>query len=74
MRRQGHPTYGNRFIGTRNNMEVHDLDNEQTAPNECQIDEIIRAGYIVIFYPDYLEQAHNEGFDNCAFCIGESKR
>ncbi len=26
------------------NLEVHDLDNEQTGANECQIDEIIRAG------------------------------
>jgi hypothetical protein len=74
MRREGHPTHGNRFIGNINNMEVHDLDNEQTAPNECQINEIIRAGHVVIFYPDSLEQARREGFDNCAYCIGESKR
>ena len=39
-------------------MEVHDLWNEKP---QCQIDEIIRSGNAVIFNPDNLEQAHNEG-------------
>lgn len=53
------------------NMEVHDLGNEKP---QCQIDEIISAENAVVFNPDTLEQAHNEGYDNCAYCIGGSMR
>lgn len=73
-RRPGYPTYGKRFLGNTNTKEVHDLDNEKTGPNECQIDEIIRAGNARTFVPDTLEQAHKEGYDSCAYCIGRSKR
>jgi hypothetical protein len=73
-RRQGPPTYGKRFVGNTNTEEVHDLDNEQTGPNECQIDEIIAAGHAVIFSPDTLGEAHRQGYDNCAYCIGGSRR
>ena len=75
MRRYGHPTYGKRFVGnTTEKKEVHDLDNEKTGANECQIDEIIIAGNARTFEPDSLDQAHKEGYDNCAYCIGGSKR
>ena len=74
MRRQGAPTYGRRFVGNTAKKEVHDLDNEQTGPNECQIDEIIKAGHARIFNPDTLEQAHKEGYDNGAYCIGRLVR
>jgi hypothetical protein len=70
-RRPGHPLYGNRFCGNTNTTEVHDLDNEQT---NCQIDEIIAAGHARTFSPDTLEQAHREGYDNGAYCIGGSTR
>lgn len=73
-RREGPPTYGERFVGNTNKREVHDLDNEQTGANECQIDEIISAGHAVTFSPDSLAQAHSEGYDNCAYCIGGSRR
>ncbi len=73
-RRQGPPTYGKRFVGNTNKREVHDLDNEQTGANECQIDEIISAGHAVTFSPDSLAQAHSEGYDNGAHCIGGSRR
>lgn len=73
-RRQGPPTFGRQFVGNTNTTEVHDLDNEKTAGNECQIDEIIAAGHAVTFTPDLLAQAHTEGFDNCAHCIGGSTR
>ena len=73
-RRGGPPTYGRRFVGNKNKMEVHDLDNEKTGSNECQIDEIIKAGHAVIFLPDSLNQAHSEGYDNCAYCVGGSSR
>jgi hypothetical protein len=50
-------------------MEVHDLDNEKTS---CQIDEIIKAGHEKPYTT--LSAAHNAGYDNCAYCIGGSKR
>jgi hypothetical protein len=71
MRRQIWPLLGKRYCGNVIKKEVHDLDNEK--PN-CQIDEIIRAGHAKGFSPDTLYQAHTEGFDNCAYCIGGSRR
>lgn len=52
-------------------MEVHDLNAETPR---CQIDLILAAGHEVEFSPDTLEQAHSKGYDNCAYCIGGSKR
>ena len=62
-----------KYLGNDNNghMEVHNLNNEQPL---CQIDEIIAADHAVVFSPDTLAQAHREGFDNCAYCIGGSTR
>jgi len=75
MRRYGYPINGKRFVGnTTEKKEVHDLDNEKTGANECQIDEIIRAGHARTFEPDTHEQAVKEGYDNCQYCIGGSKR
>jgi len=73
-RRYGSPLYGNRYCGNKNKMEVHDLDNEDKSASGCQIDEIIRAGHAKAFSPDNLAQAHAEGYDNCAKCIGGSRR
>jgi hypothetical protein len=74
MRRYIFPVSGYRFVGNTDKKEVHDLDNEKTGRNECQIDEIVRAGHARTFNPDALDQAHKEGYDNCAYCIGGSKR
>ncbi|MBL0178925.1 MAG: hypothetical protein IPP98_07355 [Gemmatimonadetes bacterium] len=52
--------------------EVHDLDNEKTGSWECQIDEIIRAGNDRPF--TMLLLAKLEGYDNCAYCLGNSSR
>ena len=73
-RRQGFPLYGSRFCGNNHKMEVHDLDNEDKSLSGCQIDEIIASGHTKTFSPDNLEQAHKEGYDNCAKCIGGSRR
>jgi hypothetical protein len=64
---------GERYLGNKSpsKKEVHDLDNEKT---NCQIDEIIRAGNDKPFVPDTLSQAHSEGYDNCAYCLGSSTR
>lgn len=52
--------------------EVHDLDNEKTGANECQINEIISAGHD----KPYTSQtsAKSDGYDNCAYCLGGSTR
>ena len=70
-RRHGHPLYGKRYCGNTNTKEVHDLDKETY---QCQIDEILAAGHAKPFSPDTLEQAHKEGYDNGAYCIGGSHR
>jgi hypothetical protein len=49
--------------------EVHDLDRETT---QCQINEIIAAGNDRPF--NSLEAAHAQGYDNCAYCLGSSRR
>jgi hypothetical protein len=62
-----------RYLGNSDpdHLEVHDLQGENT---NCQIDEIIAAGNAVTFSPDTLAQAHYEGYDNCAYCLGASPR
>ena len=63
---------GEQYLGNTKSTEVHDLDNEQTGPSECQIDEIIKAGHDKPFTS--LASAHGAGYDNCAYCLGSSKR
>ena len=52
--------------------EVHDLDNEKTGANQCQIDEIIRASNDKPYTS--LATAKADGYDNCAYCLGGSTR
>jgi hypothetical protein len=65
---------GKRYVGNKNKKEVHDLSNEDTAENGCQVDEFLAAGHGVRFIPDALAQAHAERYDNCAKCLGGSRR
>ncbi|AFV02829.1 MULTISPECIES: hypothetical protein [unclassified Dehalobacter] len=67
-RRYSYPFNGKRFIGNTNTNEVHDLDNEKSG---CRIDEI-NTSHVKTFNPDTHQQAKNEGFDNCYWCIGNS--
>lgn len=64
--------HGERYLGNKKKLEVHDLDNERTGANQCQIDEIINAGNDRPF--NTLSEAYAAGYDNCAYCIGGSKR
>lgn len=57
-----------RHLGNKNEMEVHDLENEQA---NCQISEI-RAEHRVAF--NSLSEAHAAGYDNCHWCLGRSTR
>ncbi len=68
MRRSHPPFKGKQFIGNQNTHEIHDLDNEDSAENGCQIRKIRRAN-IVTFAPDTIAEAHKEGFLNCHKCI-----
>lgn len=61
--------YDERYLGNTRTKEVHDLDQEV---ENCQIDKIIEAGHAQPF--DTLEDAHARGYDNCAFCLGDSER
>lgn len=70
-RRTGHMN-GEQYLGNTSKKEVHDLDKEQTGANQCQIDEIIRAGNDKPFTS--LAAAHSAGYDNCAYCLGSSAR
>ncbi len=58
------------YLGNKNTREVHALPRQTT---NCQINEI-RFDHRKYFSPDTLAQAHSEGFDNCAWCIGNSTR
>lgn len=71
MRRYTGHMNGERYLANSSpsKMEVHDLDNEKS---QCQIDEIIRAGHDRPFTT--LTAAHNAGYDNCAWCLGNSTR
>jgi hypothetical protein len=65
---------GERFLANTNPLkkEVHDLDNEDTSANGCQINEIIKAGHDKPY--NSLEAAHVDGYDNCAKCLSGSRR
>jgi hypothetical protein len=74
VRRNYPPFNGKRFIGNASpdKMEVHDLDNEDTHKNGCQINEIKE---VATFTPDILEEAHKQGFDHpCDKCLFGSIR
>ena len=61
------PFNGKQFIGNadEDNMKVHDLENEDTAKNGCQIDEIKE---VKTFTPDSMSKAKKEGFKPCEKC------
>lgn len=69
MRRWTGRMNGEKYLGNVNKMEVHDLDQETST---CQIDEIIRAGHEKPYHT--LDAARRDGYDNCHYCLGGSKR
>lgn len=62
---------GERYLANASHTkrEVHDLDLET---RQCQIDEIIAAGNDRPYAS--LAAAHAAGYDNCAYCLGNSTR
>ena len=63
---------GEQYCGNTNKKEIHDLDLEDASKSGCQIDEIIAAGHDKPFTS--LSAAFSQGYDNCAKCLGNSKR
>ena len=55
-----------RYLGNKNHMEVHDLENEKSL---CQISEIKPEHKR---YFDSLNEARRRGYDNCHYCLGGS--
>lgn len=70
-RRRSGRMNGERYLANASpsKREVHDLDNEK---EQCQINEIIAAGNERPY--DSLGAAKRDGYDNCAYCIGNSTR
>ena len=60
--------YGLSYFGNRNTTEVHHVPSSTAT---CQLAEI-KDG--VRFVPDTLAEAHRQGYDNCHWCLGGSKR
>jgi len=65
-RRPSHPYNNKRYLGNIDKKIVHDLENEDTDENACQIDEI-KQEHIKMF--DYHFEASNEGFEDCKYCF-----
>lgn len=57
-----------RYLGNKNHMEVHDLQNENPL---CQISEV-KPEHREYF--DSLNEAKRRGYDNCHYCLGKSTR
>jgi hypothetical protein len=58
---------GEQYLGDTSTKNVHDLDNEKTAANQCQINEIISAGHDKPFTT--LAAAHGAGYSDCDYCL-----
>jgi hypothetical protein len=58
-----------RYLGNTNTNEVHDTDNEN---NNCQLDEIETSHRQ--WYDTLTEAKNARSYDNCSYCIGNSKR
>lgn len=58
-----------RYLGNTNTLEVHDTDNES---GNCQLDEIVSEHRR--WYDTLTEAKADESYDNCYWCIGNSKR
>ena len=74
MRRYKGNMNGERYCANKSpsKKEVHDLDNEKTGANECQIDEIIKAGNDKPY--NSLSDAHAAGYVDCGNILPGSAR
>ena len=61
--------YEKRFLGNTHTLEVHDTENEKSS---CQLDEILLAHRK--WYDTLAEARADKDYDNCAHCLGNSRR
>lgn len=55
------------LVGDLHTMEVHDMSNEKPR---CRLDITFEDGPAVGFEPDSTKRAHDDGFNDCPYCIG----
>jgi hypothetical protein len=60
---------GEKYLGNRDNKEVHDLERETP---ECLIDKIMRADNEIAFRT--IDDAHDQGYKDCPYCMDEDAR
>jgi len=58
---------GEQYLANTHKMQVHDLDNEKTGKDQCQIDEIIKAGHEQPYTSN--TNAKNAGYKDCEHCL-----
>lgn len=56
---------GHTVVGNSQTREYHLVG---LLTRNCQVDEIIRAGHLVVFHPDSVAEALRQGFDPCDYC------
>ena len=59
---------GERYLGNKNDKQVHDLEHETP---ECRIDEIMHAEYEIAFRT--IGDAHDQGYTDCPYCKVEDE-
>jgi hypothetical protein len=55
-----------RWLGDKDRMRVHDLDNTVDA---CAIDDLMERETFASFGPDVLPEARNRGYKPCPHCV-----
>lgn len=60
---------GEKYLGNKRKLELHDLDNEKSL---CLVNNIIFAKHDVPF--NSLYEARKQQYENCTYCIGNLNR
>ncbi len=60
---------GEKYLGNKRMLEIHDLDNEKSL---CLVNNIIFAKQDVPF--NSLNEARKLQYENCTYCIGNPSR
>jgi hypothetical protein len=55
-----------RWLGDKDSMRVHDLDNIQ---DRCQLDDLLARERFASFGPDTLPEAKNRCYKPCPHCV-----
>ena len=60
---------GEKYLGNKRKLEIHDLDNEKSL---CLVNNIVFAKQDVPF--NSLNEARKQQYKNCSYCIGNLNR